>query len=221
MKQSLSVDDEVALLAGRDLIVDDEQACAEFSASTNYYRFCGRHARYFQRAPHVGDDRFGEGTTIDKCAASTMPHCVLLSASLSPESSCSRARSGQIASVDGGSAQLLNADPIAGGTDMVAVSNTARDDDYKEIDDRCQGFLREIEEETAKQHFTYGELEEDDEDLTKLRGWYDKVRARARARARDRPDAAGHAAAEEALEQCANVLAVFAAAVHAADVPNG
>jgi hypothetical protein len=37
----------------------------------------------------------------------------------------------------------------------------------------------------ATSHFTYGELEENAEDLTKLRGWSDKVAAR------DRLDALG------------------------------
>jgi hypothetical protein len=88
--------------------------------------------------------------------------------------------------------------------------NAARDDEYGEIVDRC-GFLREIEDETAKSHFTYGELEENDEDLTKLRGWFEKVRAR------DRLEASGRAAAERALVQCDTALAVFADAVYAAD----
>lgn len=121
----------------------------------------------------------------------------------------------EIAGMDGGSAQLLTADPIAGGSDLVTAYNAARDDEYGEIVDRCQGFLREIEDETAKQHFTYGELEENDEDLAKLRGWYDKVRAR------DRLDAVGRTAAEEALARCDDVLAVFADAVYAADAHGG
>ena len=117
----------------------------------------------------------------------------------------------EIAGMEGGSAQLLTADPLAGGADLVAMYNAARDDEYGEIVDRCAGFLREIEDETAKSHFTYGELEENDEDLTKLRGWFEKVRAR------DRLEASGRAAAERALVQCDTALAVFADAVYAAD----
>ena len=69
----------------------------------------------------------------------------------------------------GGSAQLLRADALVGEYDIVAAFNAARDDEYDEIVDRCRDFLTEIENETAARHFTYAELEENDEDLAKLR----------------------------------------------------
>ncbi|MEU8621860.1 Abi family protein [Streptomyces sp. NPDC048623] len=62
MKPSLSVGEQVALLARRGLVIDDEAVCAAFFGSNNYYRFSG-YARYFQRAPHMGDDAFTSGTT--------------------------------------------------------------------------------------------------------------------------------------------------------------
>lgn len=62
MKPSLSFDDQVALMAGRGLGLDDESACAAFLKTTNYYRFSG-YARYFQRAPHLGDDQFEDGVS--------------------------------------------------------------------------------------------------------------------------------------------------------------
>lgn len=62
MKPSLSVGEQVALLARRGLVIDDEAVCATFLGSNNYYRFSG-YARYFQRAPHMGDDAFAPGTT--------------------------------------------------------------------------------------------------------------------------------------------------------------
>ncbi|MFI8358815.1 Abi family protein [Streptomyces sp. NPDC085612] len=62
MKPSLSVGEQVALLARRGLVIDDEAVCAAFFGSNNYYRFSG-YARYFQRAPHMGDDTFTSGTT--------------------------------------------------------------------------------------------------------------------------------------------------------------
>lgn len=52
----------------RGLAVGDEAACARFLAATNYYRFSG-YARYFQRAPHLGDDNFQPGTTFDDIRA--------------------------------------------------------------------------------------------------------------------------------------------------------
>jgi abortive infection bacteriophage resistance protein len=62
VKPSLSVGEQVALLARRGLVIDDEAVCAAFLGSNNYYRFSG-YARYFQRAPHMGDDTFAPGTT--------------------------------------------------------------------------------------------------------------------------------------------------------------
>ncbi|MET7775010.1 Chromate resistance protein ChrB [Streptomyces mirabilis] len=118
-----------------------------------------------------------------------------------------RAEIGQM----GGTAQLLRADALAGGADLVTAYNTARDDEYEEIVDRCRDFLAEIEKETAEKHFTYGELEENDEDLTKLRGWFDKVTAR------DRLGASGREATVLALDACTTALDGFADAVYAAD----
>lgn len=118
-----------------------------------------------------------------------------------------RAEIGQL----GGVAQLLQAEPLAGGADIAAVFNAARDDEYDEIIDKCQDFLAEIDRETTARHFTYAELEENDEDLTKLRRWFDKVAGR------DALGAAGAPAAQEALGHCASALDAFAAHVYAAD----
>lgn len=62
MKPSLTVEQQVDLLLHRGLIIDDHQQCAGFLRATNYYRFSG-YARYFQQAPHRGDDAFVSGTT--------------------------------------------------------------------------------------------------------------------------------------------------------------
>lgn len=64
VKPSLTVEQQVKLLKRRGLVIDDEDACARFLTTTNYYRFSG-YARYFQRAPHDGDDMFIEGTPFD------------------------------------------------------------------------------------------------------------------------------------------------------------
>lgn len=65
VKPSLSWDEQVALLVGRGLAVRDQAACARFLAATNYYRFSG-YARYFQKAPHLGDNDFRSGATFDE-----------------------------------------------------------------------------------------------------------------------------------------------------------
>lgn len=51
-----------------------------------------------------------------------------------------------------------------------------RDEEYKEFIDKCADFEAEIAEETAANHFTYAELEENDVDLKKLQSWLEKIR---------------------------------------------
>ncbi|MDP9903258.1 Abi family protein [Arthrobacter bambusae] len=65
MKKSLSVGAQVRLLSNRGLVIEDESACAAFLASSNYYRFSG-YARYFQQAPHLGNDSFEPDATVAK-----------------------------------------------------------------------------------------------------------------------------------------------------------
>ncbi|MET0435162.1 MAG: Abi family protein [Cellulomonas sp.] len=65
MKPSLSPRAQVELLIGRGLLVDDEARCEAFLRSNNYYRFSG-YARYFQRAPHLGDDAFLPGSAFEQ-----------------------------------------------------------------------------------------------------------------------------------------------------------
>jgi abortive infection bacteriophage resistance protein len=65
MKPGLSLDRQVALMKERGLIINDESACFQFLGANSYYRFSG-YARYFQEAPHLGDDRFRPGITFDQ-----------------------------------------------------------------------------------------------------------------------------------------------------------
>jgi abortive infection bacteriophage resistance protein len=64
----LSWGEQVALLVKRGLAVSDESACAAFLAANNYYRFSG-YARYFQQAPHLGDNAFRSGTSFEELCA--------------------------------------------------------------------------------------------------------------------------------------------------------
>ena len=111
----------------------------------------------------------------------------------------------------GGSAHLLRCDPMVAGGDITDAYNAARDDEYEEIEDRCRDFHAEIERETTAEHFTYAELEENDEDLTKLRGWLEKVVAR------DVLGASRQKEAREAVAGCEEALSGFAAKVYAAE----
>ncbi len=112
----------------------------------------------------------------------------------------------------GGSAFLLASDVLAGEPDLVALFNAARNDEYEEIVDRCEDFLRQVGKEYDADHFTYAELEENDVDLAKLKGWFAKVQAR------DVLGAEGVGRAEEALERCEQALEAYAVHVYDREV---
>lgn len=58
---------------------------------------------------------------------------------------------------------------------VLARFKADRDEEYREFLDKCDDFDAEIAKETAAQHFTYAELEENDVDLKKLQGWLEKI----------------------------------------------
>lgn len=59
---------------------------------------------------------------------------------------------------------------------VVARFRADRDDQYREFLGRCADFEKEIAKEIAINKFTYAELEEEDTDLKKLKGWLEKIR---------------------------------------------
>jgi DNA-binding transcriptional regulator PaaX len=107
-----------------------------------------------------------------------------------------------------GSAVLLAAGALAGGRDVRALFLSARDDEYAEILDKCQDFHSGLEKEYRAEHFTFGELEENEAELEKLRKWLDKVRAR------DVFGAPLQAKTAEELEECARALEAYATRVY-------
>lgn len=109
----------------------------------------------------------------------------------------------------GGSAVVLDAAALAGESQLVDQYNTARDDEYEEIIDRCEDFLGQIQKEYDASHFTYAELEENDVDLAKLRSWLDRITQRDVLGARRRTETV------EAVERCASALEAYAARVYA------
>jgi len=108
-----------------------------------------------------------------------------------------------------GTAVLLSCSVLAGESDVHKAFQTARNDEYEEIVDRCRDFLQQVKKEYAENHFTYAELEENEVDLVKLRNWFAKVRER------DAFDADGRHAVEKAIEECEQSLEAYAARVYA------
>lgn len=109
----------------------------------------------------------------------------------------------------GGTAMLLTGTALAGQADIFAVFQAARDDEYEEILDKCVDFHGQLEKEYTAGHFTYAELEENEEDLVKLRNWLTKITER---------DVFGAPKREETLEAvdaCERALEEYAARVYA------
>lgn len=78
----------------------------------------------------------------------------------------------------GGESYLFRSNSIGSKENIINLFNAARDEEYVEIIDKCKDFFKEIEKEISQKHFSYAELEENEEDLKKLQKWYEKVVAR-------------------------------------------
>jgi len=111
----------------------------------------------------------------------------------------------------GGSALLLECSALAGEPDIVSALEAARNDEYEEVADRCEDFLRQVQKEHDASHFTYAELEENEVDLAKLRSWFAKVVDR------DVLGSSGRQVTEKLLERCDEALEGYAAEVYARD----
>jgi hypothetical protein len=79
-----------------------------------------------------------------------------------------------------------------------------RDEEYREFLDKCVDFEAEIAKETAAEHFTYAELEENDVDLKKLQSWLEKIKKL------DFYNAPLRTEADERLHACEALLDVYA-----------
>jgi hypothetical protein len=59
---------------------------------------------------------------------------------------------------------------------IIGRFNADRDDEYKEFVEKCVAFEAEIAEETRVSHFTFAELEENEQELMKFKNWIEKIR---------------------------------------------
>jgi Asp-tRNA(Asn)/Glu-tRNA(Gln) amidotransferase C subunit len=89
-----------------------------------------------------------------------------------------------------------------------------RNDQYVELIGRCDDFEKEIAKEIAKQKFTYAELEEEDTDLKKLFGWFEKIQKL------DFYGAPLAQVAQARLQECENILEAYAHKVYEANDEN-
>lgn len=97
---------------------------------------------------------------------------------------------------------------------VVARFKADRDEEYVEFLDKCKDFEAEIAKETAANHFTYAELEENDVDLKKLQTWLEKIRKL------DFYGATLAAEAQQRLQACEALLDAYAQRVFEAHDEN-
>lgn len=61
---------------------------------------------------------------------------------------------------------------------VIETFNKARDQEYKELLEKCEDFFREIEKETERENFSFVEVEENEDEYSKMVEWYKKITVR-------------------------------------------
>ena len=95
--------------------------------------------------------------------------------------------------------------------EIVARFRAERSKEFAEFAERGHALLAELEKETARDNFSFAELEENEQDLERLRGWLAKITARdffPDERLKD---------AEELLDRCVRALEAFTGGVYRAE----
>jgi hypothetical protein len=116
----------------------------------------------------------------------------------------------------GGSSKtfLANAIDTITEADILERFRLDRAEEYAELKEQCADFLKEIEKEIERQNFSFAELEENEQDLTKLENWYMKVQKR------DFDPGEPAKETEEWLQKCRDVFQQFTAAVYEQEDPD-
>jgi hypothetical protein len=84
----------------------------------------------------------------------------------------------------------------------------SRDEEYQELIHKCDEFFKEIQEEIEAKNFIFAEVEENEEELEKLRLWLKKIEKR------DVLGASKRKAAMEKVKSCERVFDDFARRVY-------
>lgn len=110
-----------------------------------------------------------------------------------------------------GKALLLDVSPSEASDGSLGELHVAeREDEWGEFVSDCAKFETEIASEIAKQKFTLAELDEEEQNLDRLRRWYGEIRSR------DIFGAPSAGLGERRLAECATVLEDFADRVYEA-----
>ena len=90
-----------------------------------------------------------------------------------------------------------------GRKNIIGRFNAARNEEYGELLEQCEEFFKEIDKEIARENFTFAEIEENEEELDKLKQWFAKIEAR------DTFGASLKETSETTLSKCAESLEKF------------
>jgi hypothetical protein len=74
--------------------------------------------------------------------------------------------------------------------DILSRFETNRDQEYKEFLEQCEKFLAELEKESDLQKFSFAELDENEQNLQRLRKWFAKIQKRDFFKAKKSQEAA-------------------------------
>lgn len=120
-------------------------------------------------------------------------------------------RAADLSAAGGGTFAVIDAAPRdAASTGLIRDAfAAARLDEWAEFEADCGKFEDEVAREHAKQKYTFGELEEEEQSLDRLRRWYRDLKKRD---ALQLPEAVS---AESRLQQCSDVLDEYAEKVYA------
>jgi ChrB-like protein len=109
----------------------------------------------------------------------------------------------------GGQVTALRTRALRDGDDgrLLEAWQAARDAEYRELAGECVKFLGEVDHEFAIEKFTLAELDEEEAEMDKLRGWHERIRRL------DVHGAPGGPAARQALQQAEQALTRYSATV--------
>ncbi len=91
---------------------------------------------------------------------------------------------------------------------IINVFKDARNKEYREIINKCEDFFKEISNEIERQNFIFAEIEENEEELEKLKKWFKKVEKR------DFVNAPLKKEAIEKLKKCTKLFEEFSKKVY-------
>jgi CRISPR/Cas system-associated endoribonuclease Cas2 len=90
-----------------------------------------------------------------------------------------------------------------GRENIIERFNSARNEEYGELLEQCEDLFKEIDKEIARENFTFAEIEENEEELDKLKQWYAKIETR------DTFGASLKETSKTTLSKCAEALEKF------------